>query len=44
MTGWTVWLLIDLRREGESVSGWAFFKLGLVAMPLALGLCLLGLR
>jgi arsenical pump membrane protein len=30
-----LWLLV-LRREGVRISGWSFFKVGLVAMPLAL--------
>jgi arsenical pump membrane protein len=32
----TVLWLIALRREGEHMSGWEFFKVGLVAMPPAL--------
>jgi arsenical pump membrane protein len=33
----TILWLMALRREGEKVSGFAFFRIGLVAMPLALG-------
>jgi arsenical pump membrane protein len=32
----TVLWLIALRREGEQISGWEFFKVGLVVMPPAL--------
>jgi arsenical pump membrane protein len=32
----TILWLVALRREGQTVSGWAFLKLGIVVMPLAL--------
>jgi arsenical pump membrane protein len=32
----TILWLIALRREGEQISGWQFFKTGLVVMPPAL--------
>jgi arsenical pump membrane protein len=32
----TILWLVALRREGQTVSGWAFLKLGSVVMPLAL--------
>ena len=37
----TILWLMAMRREGEKVSGFAFLKLGLIAMPLALGLAVL---
>lgn len=37
----TILWLIVLRREGVEMSGWRFFKLGLLAMPLALAASLL---
>lgn len=32
----TVLWLIALRREGEQISGWEFFRVGLIVMPVAL--------
>jgi arsenical pump membrane protein len=32
----TVLWLIALRREGEQISGWKFFRTGLIVMPPAL--------
>ena len=39
----TVLWLIALRREGEQISGWSFFKAGLLVMPPALLLATLAL-
>ncbi len=40
----TILWLIALRREGAEITGWEFLKVGLVAMPVALGMALLALR
>jgi arsenical pump membrane protein len=40
----TILWLIALRREGAEITGWEFLKIGVVAMPVALGLALLALR
>jgi arsenical pump membrane protein len=40
----TILWLIALRREQEEISAGAFFRVGLVAMPVALALALLALR
>lgn len=40
----TILWLIALRREGAEITAWEFLKVGLVAMPVALGLALLALR
>jgi arsenical pump membrane protein len=37
----TILWLIALRREGQTVSGWQFLRIGSVAMPAALLLALL---
>lgn len=39
----TLLWLVAIRREGETVGAWAFFKLGLLVMPPALILALAGL-
>jgi arsenical pump membrane protein len=39
----TILWLIALRREDAEITGWEFLKVGLVAMPVALGLALLAL-
>ncbi|MFZ0272676.1 MAG: arsenic transporter [Acidobacteriaceae bacterium] len=39
----TILWLIALRRENAEITGWEFLKIGLVAMPVALGLALLAL-
>lgn len=39
----TILWLTTMRREGVAVSGWAFLKVGAVAMPVALGAALLPL-
>ena len=39
----TILWLTAIRREGEDVSAWTFLKLGLLAMPPALGAALAGL-
>ena len=39
----TILWLVALRRQGVHVSGWTFFKTGVVAMPLALAAAFLGL-
>ena len=39
----TILWLAAIRREGESVSAWTFLKLGVIAMPPALGAALAGL-
>ncbi|MDB5861739.1 MAG: Arsenical pump rane protein [Ramlibacter sp.] len=39
----TILWLVAIRREGENVTGWQFFKVGALAMPVALALALLGL-
>jgi arsenical pump membrane protein len=39
----TILWLIALRREGAEITGWEFLKVGVVAMPVALGLALLAL-
>jgi arsenical pump membrane protein len=40
----TILWLIALRREDAEITGWEFLKIGVVAMPVALGLALLALR
>ncbi len=40
----TILWLIELRREDAEITGWEFLKIGVVAMPVALGLALLALR
>jgi arsenical pump membrane protein len=40
----TILWLIALRRENAEITGWEFLKIGVVAMPVALGLALLALR
>ena len=40
----TILWLIALRREDAEITGWEFLKVGVVAMPVALGLALLVLR
>lgn len=40
----TILWLIALRREGEEVSAWRFFQVGIVAMPAALLLAIFALR
>jgi arsenical pump membrane protein len=40
----TILWLIALRREDAEITGWEFLKIGMVAMPVALGLALLALR
>lgn len=40
----TILWLIALRREGENITPWQFLKVGIAAMPIALGLALLVLR
>jgi arsenical pump membrane protein len=40
----TILWLIALRREGENITAWEFFKVGMIAMPVALALALLVLR
>jgi arsenical pump membrane protein len=40
----TILWLIALRREEAEITGWEFLKIGVVAMPVALGLALLALR
>jgi arsenical pump membrane protein len=39
----TILWLIALRRENAEITGWEFLKIGVVAMPVALGLALLAL-
>lgn len=39
----TILWLIALRRENAEITGWEFLKIGVVAMPAALGLALLAL-
>jgi arsenical pump membrane protein len=39
----TILWLIALRREGAEITGWEFLKVGVVVMPVALGLALLAL-
>ena len=39
----TILWLLAIRREGENVTGWQFFRVGAVAMPLALAVAFLGL-
>jgi len=39
----TILWLIALRREKAEITGWEFLKIGIVAMPVALGLALLAL-
>ena len=39
----TILWLTAIRREGEDVSFWTFLKIGLVAMPPALGVALAAL-
>ena len=38
-----LWLMV-LRREGEKISGFAFFKVGLIAMPIALAFAVIFIR
>jgi arsenical pump membrane protein len=40
----TILWLIALRRDNAEITGWEFLKIGVVAMPVALGLALLALR
>ena len=40
----TILWLIALRREKAEITSWEFLKIGVVAMPVALGLALLALR
>jgi arsenical pump membrane protein len=40
----TILWLIALRREDAEITAWEFLKIGLIAMPVALGLALLALR
>jgi arsenical pump membrane protein len=40
----TILWLIALRREGVEITAWEFFKVGMIAMPLALAASLLTLR
>jgi arsenical pump membrane protein len=40
----TILWLIALRREGVEITAWEFFKVGMIAMPLALAATLLALR
>jgi arsenical pump membrane protein len=40
----TILWLIALRREGVEITAWEFFKVGVIAMPLALAAALLALR
>jgi arsenical pump membrane protein len=40
----TILWLIALRRDEAEITGWEFLKIGVVAMPVALGLALLALR
>ncbi|MFP5228577.1 MAG: SLC13 family permease, partial [Acidobacteriota bacterium] len=39
----TILWLIALRRENAEITAWEFFRIGMVAMPVALGLALLAL-
>jgi arsenical pump membrane protein len=39
----TILWLIALRRDNVEITGWEFLKVGVVAMPVALGLALLAL-
>ena len=40
----TILWLIALRRDNAEITGWEFLKVGMVAMPVALGLALVALR